>query len=219
MKKFSKSLGNRPVRWFLAAAMVWGIGSFNVFFFTQVEAAPISSGMYVVIPNQSRVSIFVRSTLHDFDTVAERFDGQINIPPSNDSRLIRIRLNFPTASLVTGNSLRDSVLRDKTLEVEKYPRATFVSQAVEPLGESKDGVKYKITGTFSIHGQTHKITVPVLVKREEDTLSAKATFPLLLSDYKLSPPSLLFMRTEDRVDVTVRFLLKKEKISAHAEPR
>jgi polyisoprenoid-binding protein YceI len=85
--------------------------------------------------------------------VFDRFDGEIEGDPQ-DITSARGRFDVDLASVDTGNDDRDAHLRSADFfDVEKHPKMTFVSKAIEPAGE---GV-YKVTGDLTIKGVTKPV--------------------------------------------------------------
>lgn len=85
------------------------------------------------------------------------FDGAIKIDrakPANSS----VEFTIQAKSIDTGSENRDNHLRSADFfEVEKYPTISFKSTAVKPKG----GNNYDVTGDFTMHGVTKRITIPV----------------------------------------------------------
>ncbi|MES3038228.1 MAG: YceI family protein [Bdellovibrionota bacterium] len=92
--------------------------------------------------------------------------------------------------LKTGVGLRDEHLKDKYLEVSKYP------EAVLTLGEGKAG---KGTGTIKVHGVEQPISGTYEVKGKFLT----AHFPLKISDFKIKEVNYKGIGAEDEVQVHV----------------
>ncbi|MCB0370130.1 MAG: YceI family protein [Bdellovibrionales bacterium] len=99
-------------------------------------------------------------------------------------------------SLSSGMGLRDNHMKNKYLEVQKFP------EAVLELGKGKDGkgigklkirgITKEIKGTYSVHGN-----------------DVKADFPIKLSDYNISGIRYMGMGVKDIVNVSVTMPLKK----------
>jgi polyisoprenoid-binding protein YceI len=88
---------------------------------------------------------------------------------------------------------------------------TTQSKAVAP----NKPAEISITGDFSLHGVTKRITVPVRVvyipesdltkgsRGPGDWIHATAKFPVKLADYGVTVPEKLMMKLADTVDVTL----------------
>ena len=88
----------------------------------------------------------------------DKFDGTITIKSDKD---IKVAASAETASIDTGNAMRDAHLRgdasdkpkDDFFEAAKYPQLTFKSSKVV-----LDGDKLTVTGDLGIHGVTKSVT-------------------------------------------------------------
>lgn len=99
--------------------------------------------------------------------VAGRFtdiDGTI-VADRNDPSKSSVEVIIKTASVNTDNKARDKHLRNADfLDVEKFPVMSFKSEHVKKL----KGNAYEVTGSFTLHGVTRTITVPVAFLGETD---------------------------------------------------
>jgi polyisoprenoid-binding protein YceI len=66
-------------------------------------------------------------------------------------------------------------------DVAKFPKARFVSTAIEPSTEK--GATHKITGNLEFHGVTKSIAFPANVRVEGDKVSVDAEFVLNRKDF------------------------------------
>ena len=68
----------------------------------------------------------------------------------------KVSVEIDTTSVNSNHAERDKHLRNADfLDVEKFPKATFVSKKVEPAGDGKA----RITGDFTLRGVTKEITI------------------------------------------------------------
>ena len=123
-----------------------------------VAASAFAGDTFVVDKAHSEALFQVR---HLVSRVTGRFDdfsGTINVDRANPS-VSSVEINIKTTSIDTGNENRDKDLRSPNFfEVDKYPEISFKSTSIKPTAK-KD--TYDVTGTFTMHGVTKTITVPV----------------------------------------------------------
>ncbi len=94
----------------------------------------------------------VRGAFQDFTVDALEFDPA-------DPQSWRVEAAVMTASVDTDDQKRDEHLRtDDFLDVEKYPRMTFVSTGVEPKGEH-----YALHGDLTIRDVTKRVAFDLTV--------------------------------------------------------
>jgi polyisoprenoid-binding protein YceI len=130
----------------------------NVVAAVLVATSAFAADNFVVDKNHSEATFQVR---HLVSRVSGRFDdftGAISVDQVNPAAS-SVEFTIKTPSINTGVADRDKDLRSANFfEVEKYPEISFKSTSVKP-GSRKD--LYDVTGTFTMHGVTKTITVPV----------------------------------------------------------
>ena len=98
---------------------------------------------------------------HMMSRVSGRFDdftGKVMLDREKPGAS-SVEFTIKAASINTGAEGRDKHLRSADFfEAEKYPEITFKSTSVEPT-KTKD--LYNVTGDFTMHGVTKRITLPV----------------------------------------------------------
>jgi polyisoprenoid-binding protein YceI len=93
--------------------------------------------------------------------------------------------------LESGNSLRDSHIKDSGLESNEFPFGTFeLTQPIdlEPLPEMGETIKVRATGDFTLHGVTRRVTIPVEGRWDGERIQVVGSLPVLFSDYDMTPP-------------------------------
>jgi polyisoprenoid-binding protein YceI len=112
--------------------------------------------------------------------------------------------------LETGISLRDSHMREKYLEVEKFPDATLVvpvDQVKWPEdGKSSEG---SAKGTFSVHGVSKEVTFKYKVVASGDTYAIEGEAPVNFKDHGVSVPSYMGITVKPDIVVFSKFNAKK----------
>ncbi|MEP6676273.1 MAG: YceI family protein [Ferruginibacter sp.] len=92
------------------------------------------------------------------------------------------------------------------LQSDQYPKSTFKGKIADPskVDFKKDGTySITVTGDLMIHGVTKNITAPGTITVQSGKISASSKFPVTLSDYNVSIPSLVKDNISKTVDVTV----------------
>lgn len=167
---------------------------------------------YRVVPEQSSLSFDVSAQMHDVHGISKDFSGTISGDPK-DITLAKITIRLDPKNFDTDNQKRDKVMREKSLEVEKYPFIEFESTSIEAV--NKDLSPYqsadvRVKGVLKLHGVEKAVNVPVRVVWEERQLVADGELDLRLDDYTIFRPKVLFFRLQN--DVKVRFRISAERI-------
>jgi len=85
------------------------------------------------------------------------FDGTLTIDPANPAAS-RVEGSIDVASIDTREEQRDAHLRSGDFfDVENYPKMTFRSTRIEPLGANQ----YKVYGEMTIKDVTHEVVFDV----------------------------------------------------------
>lgn len=205
MRTIRKYANWRPVPFFLLALLVTGISSAGA----AIPAASLPQGTFSVVSARSDVRTRVSSTLHDFDVEAKVSRGEVVIPSQADGS-VRLVIEFSVKEMNSGNFMRDQVMQSDVLEAEKFPDVRFRSEKIAFMGSGPEGtLRFQVEGKLTMHGVEKKLSIPILVSSGQDQISAQAQFPIRISDYGMKVPSPLpFLKTEDVLEVTARFVLR-----------
>lgn len=172
----------------------------------------------------SRVAFTSDAPLETIDGVSTNTTGNLTVDLANPSRGLQGAVQITTASLRTGNDMRDEHLRGGNwLDAEHNPNITFqlVSTTLSaPLAAGR-AVNGRVTGRLTLHGVTRDVTVPVSVRLvpltaehadmaqfgvNADMLRVQTEFNVNLSDYGVSIFAPLRLKVSNtirlRVDLT-----------------
>jgi polyisoprenoid-binding protein YceI len=98
---------------------------------------------------------------------------------------------FP--ELDSGAPQRDDHVRNDTLQVSKYPVATFVAGNAPILtGNYTDGqsVSFQLPGSLTLHGVTRTVTFDMQGTLTAGTISGFGTTVIHIADYQMQPPQI-----------------------------
>ena len=178
---------------------------------------------YLIRPEQSELVVLVFKTgfasafAHDHVVRATRFSGSISGDPGNPATAA-VRVTVPAAGLAAdepemrkkhgvAGSLGDSDRRDiqstmlgeSQLHVAAHPDISFRSVSIEP----RSTASFLVTGDFTLHGTTRRISFPVAAQFSGDSLHATGSFEFNQSDFGITPVSLFLgaVRNQDRVRI------------------
>jgi polyisoprenoid-binding protein YceI len=140
--------------------------------------------------------------LHSFSGTSNFLTGLINL----EDGTVDFYLDLTT--LDTGIEKRDRDMKE-TLETEKFPFAEFfgsLSSEFNPDDSSEQSVKVK--GDFKIHGVSREVEIEGTLQKKPDGILLKANWVLLLEDYDIIPPKLLFVKVDQEQKIEIEALLK-----------
>lgn len=112
---------------------------------------------YTVDPNHSEVAFQIRHLVSKVRGRFKSFQGTIQVDAAKPEAS-SVEFSIQTASIDTDVADRDKHLKSPDFfDAEKLPSITFKSTKVAPAGKDR----YDVTGTFTLHGVTKTITLPV----------------------------------------------------------
>ena len=123
-----------------------------------VACSAFAAEPFVVDKAHSEANFQVRHLVSRVSGKFDDFSGAISVDRANPAAS-SVEFNIKTTSIDTGNDNRDKDLRGANFfEVEKFPEISFKSTSIKASGK-KD--VYDVTGTFTMHGVTKTVTLPV----------------------------------------------------------
>jgi len=124
-----------------------------------VAASAFAAESFIVDKAHSEADFQVRHLVSRVSGKFDDFAGTISIPDRANPTIASVEFTIKTPSIDTGNENRDKDLRGANFfEVDKFPEISFKSTSIKP--SSKKDV-YDVTGTFTMHGVTKTIILPV----------------------------------------------------------
>ncbi|PZX56826.1 YceI-like domain-containing protein [Algoriphagus ratkowskyi] len=167
-------------------------------FFTRVGAAQTFQ------TESGNVNFLSKAPLSEFNGVSNKLHGLIDL--SQNVLDFYIDLN----TLETGIGLRDKHMRDNYLETKKYPFAELTGKmtSIPSLTTGSKSIVVAV-GKFKMHGVDKEIEVRgTLSKISSGELELVADFEILLSDYDIPVPKLVFYELAEKQVISIKAILK-----------
>jgi polyisoprenoid-binding protein YceI len=167
---------------------------------------------YRIDPQQSRVWIDARSSLHPIHSETDGLEGWVEFAVDgggaiDPSRAPAGHLELPVTKLRSGNPLEDRELR-RRIDARRYPSIAGDLTAMRQLGD--DG-RYEVGGDLTFRGVTRTYQDVMVLERLDGgriRLSGRSTFDV--RDFGLEPPRILMLKVEPDVAVRVEINAEKE---------
>jgi polyisoprenoid-binding protein YceI len=144
--------------------------------------------------------------LLEFKGVSENLTGLIDL----DTKMVDFYVDLNT--LETGIRRRDRDMRNSYLETDKYPFAEFTGELISEFDpDLAETQKAKAKGVFKIHGVEREIEVEGTLTPNGNSLLLEAGWVVLLEDYNIDRPRVLFyeLAEEQTVNISIE-LIKTE---------
>jgi len=121
----------------------------------------------------------------------------------------KLTISVPLAPLHTGIGLRDTHMRDKYLEVQKFPEARLLV-AKDSLKLPQEGATTEgdAPGELSLHGRTKPVKFHYKLKLASGVYRVSGYLHIEMTDYGIEAPSYLGVSVKPGVDIDVEFQAK-----------
>lgn len=167
---------------------------------------PLVSRAQVFETKHGHAQFYSKSTLENFVGQSDYLVGRVNLADST----IQFYIDLTTVS--TGVKLRDEHMQEEYLQTDKYPFAQFAGKIVSPFNpQAADSQHVTVKGTFKVHGVSRKITVHGTMLISPKKLVVTAAWPLMLKNYNIKIPEVLFMKVSEKQAVSMRAVMDRMK--------
>lgn len=172
------------------------------FLLIQIVYVPEQEEEVVYFTDSGHAEFTSRVPLHTFTGESSHLTGMIDL----QENVIDFYLDL--ATLKTGIDRRDRDMY-RTLEIDQYPFAEFQGSMENSFNpDSNERQTVVARGEFSIHGITREIRIEGQLQKQGSELLLEAEWVLLLEDYDIDPPGILFYRVNDEQRIRIEVVLK-----------
>lgn len=114
-----------------------------------------------------------------------------------------IAFSVPIGDFEFDKKLMKEHFNDKYMESNRFPRSTFAG-VISGYSMGTAGVqRVRAQGKLTIHGIVKEIDVPGSFEVSNGAVQMKTRFNVLIADYGIKVPQLLFQNISDEIQVTV----------------
>ena len=150
------------------------------------------------ISKEAKVTFFSEAPIENITAVNKKATSILDITTGD------IVFSVPINQFEFKKSLMKKHFNENYMDSELYPKSTFRGNIGKlPVSPAID--KSVAIGSLNIHGVTKKIEVRGEVVVNTDEIIVRAKFPVLLKDYDIKIPKVLFTNIAESVEVTVEF--------------
>jgi polyisoprenoid-binding protein YceI len=124
-----------------------------------------------------------------------------------------VSLVIDTMSYNSNIGLRDQDVHEYYLEVEQYPVIRFNStgiQKIERPQSPQDPWQITVRGRLELHGVQREVLVPLRLLYQTNKIIAQGNLRLVLEDFNIKIPTLLFLKAGNQVDVEFRIVGERQ---------
>lgn len=143
-------------------------------------------------PGESQVWFDATAALlGEFRGMSDRVVGWIEVPNLMEPKGAEAYAEVEAKSLKTGIGRRDRDMMGY-LEVEKYPKITFLLKEVHESTRQGETFRLVLQGDLTLHGVTRPISIPVEASPSEGRLRVEGKVDLRMSDFAIKKPRFPF---------------------------
>lgn len=151
-----------------------------------------------------------RAATEEFEGVTSKIDGYVTLDdpalgPRAGSGATELHLEVDLASLETGIGLRDRHMRDRYLEVSRYPFAVYHGRILRAEPEGGDSWRVTARGELEIHGVVRPRDLTCRVEVRGQGYRARCAFEVLLSDHRIEIPKVMFLKLANEISLELDF--------------
>lgn len=188
----------------LARVLACGL-AFTTILFSFSPSALAQVQRYRLKPEESRIVSKIKDPFGNIVSGSLRLrEGQAGGDPERLRETGTVILVLDATSYDSDLGLRDKDVQEDYLEVRQYPSIRFASTSivqVERSAPSGEGGSVLLRGTLTFHGVKKEITVPVALHYDGKRIVAEGRLQILLENFNIAAPSLLFLKAGNQVDV------------------
>ncbi|EPG75383.1 YceI-like domain protein [Leptospira fainei serovar Hurstbridge str. BUT 6] len=148
------------------------------------------------------------TVIHPFKTV-HGVCGEVNITPTtfssgaNGVQLPKaVKIEAPLKEFRSGDENRDSHI----LESLGFPENQSVSFSSTSIDITDGG--WLVSGNLTINGVTKPVKTKANISSNNGQIEVSGKFQIKMGDYQITPPSLLFAKAKEEVEIEFSFILK-----------
>lgn len=164
-----------------------------------VSGALAHGETFAVNANASQVKITLKTTHEIVNGTFHAQPGSIGFDRA--SHAMSGQMVVLAASGKTGNGSRDRKMDKDILEVERYATISFAPKTYTGVIAASGDSNIQVSGTFTLLGAPHEITVPIVVHMDGANVTAKAHLVVPYVQWGLKNPSFLFWKADNDVAV------------------
>ncbi len=156
--------------------------------------SPPDSRKIIADKTASSVIYAMNHPMHSWEGVCKDVNAAIVL---NDKTQVieQVAVALKLDSFDSGNSNRDSHALE-VMDALKFPKVTFVSNKIKVSAEI-----LTVEGNLTFHGITKPITIIASRQNFTNKIMIEGKFEVSLTDFKVERPSLMGLKTEDKMSL------------------
>ena len=155
--------------------------------------------VFTVVPDSSKVAFALAGTGHHVNGTFHVQSGTVDFDPTASK--ISGSIVVAAGSGDSGEPSRDKKMNSDVLDVGHYTDVSFSPKSYQGTIAASGDSTIQVTGTFTLHGTPHDITVPMQIHIDGGSLTAKTHFTVPYVQWGLKDPSVFILKVAKEVDI------------------
>ncbi len=155
-------------------------------------------------PSKSHVDFVLGDVLHTVHGTFRLKDATVQFDPGTGKASGVIVVDATSGD--SGNETRDHKMNKDILESARYPEFRFTLQTMQGSLAQAGSSEIKLSGTMSVHGADHPLTVTVPVQISNGEVTTDVHFVVPYVQWGMKDPSTFVLRVSKEVDITVHLV-------------
>ncbi|MDR7417201.1 MAG: YceI family protein [Armatimonadota bacterium] len=178
---------------------------------TAAEAIPpLPAGLFVLAPEESRITFFVQDNRGGFTGYAREMEGRALIRQVQEWVYgAEVQVRVPARSLTTGLGLRDAQMHRGHLHPDRFPVIAFTGTVHAAGVRIASEFPAEVRGLLLLHGREREMAFPARIIPLPDGFRGRGEFVVRMSEYGIPIPRFLIFVAEDPVRVTVDLVFRR----------
>lgn len=193
----------------------WGALLFA--FFCSGVAAFAQQRSFTFDPAQTKIDFSLGSVMHTVHGEFQLKRGAIELDGTSGRASGELVVDATSGD--SGNKSRDKKMHKEILESEKYPEITFSPKRFTGPFSTQGKSHLVVEGEFSMHGETHPMTLTIDTDIQNGNASAVTAFSISYMKWGLKNPSTFILRVSEKVDLTIHAVAHLAAPSAAAKQK
>ena len=159
---------------------------------------------FTVNPASSSVGFALTGTGHEVHGTFHVTSGSIQFDRSAPKMSGNIVVSAVSGE--SGDNGRDKNMHQKVLETDRFADVTFQPQSYTGSIAATGDSTIQVSGTFTLHGTPHDLTVPMQVHIDGQNLTAKGSFVVPYVKWGLKDPSIFILKVAKEVHIDLNLV-------------
>jgi polyisoprenoid-binding protein YceI len=155
--------------------------------------------IFTVNPDASQVAFALAGSGHHVNGTFHVQSGSVDLDRSGPK--ISGSVVVASGSGNSGDNGRDRKMNSDVLDSAHFAEVTFAPQSYQGTIAHSGDSTIQVTGTFTLHGTPHDLTVPMQIHIDGNNCTAKTHFTVPYVKWGLKDPSIFILKVAKDVEI------------------